>query len=88
MPQIGPLEILVVGVIALIVFGPKRLPELARSMGRALAEFRRQAGELRAEFSAGIDDVDEGAVDTSNPAPTEEAPVSDPDSQPPAPSGG
>lgn len=86
MPQIGPLEILVVGVIALIVFGPKRLPELARSMGRALAEFRRQAGELRAEFTAGID-VDD-AEDTSSPPPPQEAPVADGDSQPPAPAGG
>ncbi|HEV3471648.1 MAG TPA: Sec-independent protein translocase protein TatB [Actinomycetota bacterium] len=65
MPQIGPLEILVVGVIALIVFGPKRLPELARSVGRALAEFRRQATEIRSEFTAGLDD-DEPARDTND----------------------
>ncbi len=60
MPQIGPLEILVVGVIALIVFGPKRLPELARSVGRALAEFRRQATKIRSEFTAGLDDDETG----------------------------
>ncbi|HYQ13937.1 MAG TPA: twin-arginine translocase TatA/TatE family subunit, partial [Solirubrobacterales bacterium] len=33
MPNIGPLEIVVVLVIALVVFGPKRLPELGKSMG-------------------------------------------------------
>jgi sec-independent protein translocase protein TatA len=40
MPNIGPLEIAVVLVIALIIFGPKRLPELGNSMGRGIREFR------------------------------------------------
>lgn len=40
MPNIGPMEILVLLVIALIVFGPKRLPELGRSLGRGINEFR------------------------------------------------
>jgi sec-independent protein translocase protein TatA len=40
MPNIGLPEILVVLVIALIVFGPKRLPELGRSMGKGIREFR------------------------------------------------
>ena len=38
--NIGPLEILVVLIIALIVFGPKRLPELGNSLGRGIREFR------------------------------------------------
>ncbi len=40
MPNIGPLEIVIVLIIALIVFGPKRLPELGHSMGKGLREFR------------------------------------------------
>jgi sec-independent protein translocase protein TatA len=36
----GPLELLVIGVIALIVLGPKRLPEAARSVGRGMRELR------------------------------------------------
>lgn len=40
MPNIGPLELIVVLIIALIVFGPKRLPELGRSLGRGIREFR------------------------------------------------
>jgi sec-independent protein translocase protein TatA len=40
MPNIGPLEVAVVLVIALIVFGPKRVPELGRSMGKGIREFR------------------------------------------------
>jgi sec-independent protein translocase protein TatA len=40
MPNIGPLEIVVILIIALIVFGPKRLPELGRSMGKGIREFK------------------------------------------------
>lgn len=62
MPSIGPLEILVVSVIALIVFGPERLPEIARSVGRALSEFKRQAGDIRAEFESALEVEDEREV--------------------------
>ena len=40
MPSVGPLELLVVLVIALIVLGPKRLPEVGRSLGRGIREFK------------------------------------------------
>jgi sec-independent protein translocase protein TatA len=40
MPNIGPLELLVVLAIALIVLGPKRLPEAGRAVGRGLREFK------------------------------------------------
>lgn len=39
-PNIGPLEIAIVLIIALIVFGPKRLPELGRSLGKGINEFK------------------------------------------------
>ena len=38
--NIGPLEIIVVLIIALVVFGPKRLPELGNSLGKGIREFR------------------------------------------------
>jgi TatA/E family protein of Tat protein translocase len=44
---IGPLELVVILVVALLVFGPKRVPELARTVGRGLAEFRRASHDLR-----------------------------------------
>jgi Tat protein translocase TatB subunit len=47
---IGMTELLVIFVIGLLVLGPKRLPELARSLGRGLAEFRRASMDIRKEF--------------------------------------
>ena len=43
-------ELMVIFVIGLLVLGPKRLPALARSLGRSLAEFRRASTDLRREF--------------------------------------
>jgi sec-independent protein translocase protein TatA len=54
MPNIGPLEIAIVLIIVLIIFGPKRLPELGRSMGRGIREFR---GSVSGDKDD--DDVDE-----------------------------
>jgi TatA/E family protein of Tat protein translocase len=44
---IGPMELMAILVVALLVFGPKRIPELARTLGRGLAEFRRASNDLR-----------------------------------------
>jgi len=44
---IGFPEIVVILVVALLIFGPAKLPELARSLGRGLAEFRRASADLR-----------------------------------------
>ncbi len=40
MPNIGPLEIVIVLIIVLVIFGPKRLPDLGRSLGRGMREFK------------------------------------------------
>jgi len=49
MPNIGPLELAIVLIIALVVFGPKRLPELGRSLGRGIREFRGSVSGEREE---------------------------------------
>ena len=48
MPNVGPMELIVILAIALIVLGPKKLPEVGRSIGRGMREFKDSlAGESR-----------------------------------------
>jgi sec-independent protein translocase protein TatA len=56
MPNVGPLEIALVLVIALVVFGPKRLPELGKSVGKGIREFK---------GSLSMDDRDEIPAESS-----------------------
>jgi sec-independent protein translocase protein TatA len=45
--SIGGPELILIFVIALLIFGPRKLPELGRAIGRGIGEFRRAANELR-----------------------------------------
>ena len=47
MGNLGMPEIIVIFVLALIVFGPRKLPELGKSLGKGLAEFRKASNELK-----------------------------------------
>jgi sec-independent protein translocase protein TatA len=74
MPSLGPAEILVILVVALLVFGPDKMPEIGRQLVRGVREFRRVqqhlGSELRgvvSEFDVGDDDGDD--VTTSRPRP-------------------
>jgi Tat protein translocase TatB subunit len=60
---IGMTELLVILTIGLIVIGPKKLPELARSLAKGLAEFRRASTEMRREF---LEVADEARIDPPN----------------------
>ena len=40
MPSVGPMEIAIVLIIALVIFGPKRVPELGKSLGKGIREFK------------------------------------------------
>ena len=73
MPNVGPLEIAIVLVIALVVFGPKRLPELGKSMGKGIREFKGSLSmddkdEISAESPTKPTQVVEGEVPTEHKA--------------------
>jgi sec-independent protein translocase protein TatA len=69
--DIGPQELLIILVIALIVFGPKKLPEIGRTLGKSLREFKRASNELMAvvrdplEDDSSDDDSDHKAKDAT-----------------------
>lgn len=71
---IGMTELLVILTIGLIVIGPKKLPELARSLGKGLAEFRRASTEVRREF---LSVADEARIDPPPQKSAEDRPEED-----------
>jgi sec-independent protein translocase protein TatA len=58
MPNIGPMEIIVVAIVALLFLGPKRLPEAARGLGKSIREFK-----------SGVSETQEHMAVDLNPAP-------------------
>ena len=65
---IGMPELVIILVIALIIFGPRKLPELGRSIGRSLAEFKRASNELRHTLDDEIRVEQQQRTSTSTPA--------------------
>ena len=61
MPNIGLPELAIVLIIALVVFGPKRLPEMGRQLGRTLREFKSATSDIRSQI--GIDDIADSVND-------------------------
>jgi TatA/E family protein of Tat protein translocase len=86
---IGTPELIIILIVALIVIGPKKLPDIAKAMGRALGEFRRATDEIKENFDiASIDQKPYGAKSAPKPPapdiPPESAPVTDQQKTPPA----
>ncbi|NLJ71777.1 MAG: twin-arginine translocase subunit TatB [Syntrophomonadaceae bacterium] len=79
--NIGPWELIVIMLIALIVVGPSKLPEVARSMGKALNDFRRATSGVQREFEEALkyepapakDNIDNGTASAEETAPTASA---------------
>ena len=78
MPNIGPLEIVVILIIALLVLGPKKLPDVGRSVGKGLREFR---SAMSGMSLGGDEDEDDELME---PAEEEPAKKKQPDEKKPA----
>jgi sec-independent protein translocase protein TatA len=70
--SIGMPELIVIFVIALIIFGPRKLPELGRSLGKSINEFKRASNELKStlEEEIRVDEQRTAAKAPETPAPS------------------
>ena len=83
---IGMPELLLILVLALIVLGPKKLPELACALGKGMAEFRRATDELKEEFKQMEHEIDSSPEATVKDDPLLEKPSeTNPQPNPPNP---
>ena len=78
--SIGMPELIIIFVIALIIFGPRKLPELGKSLGRSLSEFKRASNDLRNTLEEEIKIDDRRADEDPRPKIAEDVEV-----KPPAP---
>ncbi len=87
---IGMPELIVIFVIALIIFGPRKLPELGKSLGKSLGEFKRASNDLRhtLEEEIRVEDVKPAPAEGSKSAeaPAQTAQTDKPAKTPPQPS--
>jgi sec-independent protein translocase protein TatA len=74
--SIGMPELIIIFVIALVIFGPRKLPELGRSLGKSLAEFKRASNELKSTLEEEIRiEEQQQKVEAAKPAAAAPAPV-------------
>jgi sec-independent protein translocase protein TatA len=83
--SIGMPELIIIFVIALIIFGPRKLPELGRSLGKSLAEFKRASNELKSTLEEEIRlDEQRSALEASKAAAAAQAAAAAPTTTPAA----
>lgn len=65
----GSMEIFIIFVIALVVFGPQKLPEMGRSLGKAIREFKSAGDEIKDEITKATDEFNIDDTDDKNEPP-------------------
>jgi TatA/E family protein of Tat protein translocase len=73
MGSVGTPEILLILVIALLLFGPQKLPELGKSLGRAIREFKKASSELQETIEREVEEVNRTAREEPKPSPSSPA---------------
>ncbi len=73
---IGMPELIVIFIVALLVFGPKKLPDLGKALGRGLAEFKRASEDLKEGLTTDFSLEEEEKSSVEAPAPTAGSPSS------------
>lgn len=73
--SIGMPELVIIFVIALIIFGPRKLPELGKSLGRSINEFKRASNELRSTLEDEVRIEEQRSRATAPTSPPLEEPV-------------
>jgi sec-independent protein translocase protein TatA len=81
--NIGPMEVIIIFVVALLVFGPAKLPEIGRQVGKALREFRKFQSSFQNEFRDVLADPPPGPI-VPQPAPPAADQVAEPRAEPQA----
>lgn len=71
MPRLGPIglpELLIILVVVLLIFGPRRLPEMAKGIGQSVREFRKGLRDMKDDFESAAEESDVKAGKTAGPA--------------------
>src|SRR5256885_8963638 len=82
---VGPEELVLILIIALIVLGPERMPKVARDLGRVVGDLRRTSDQLREEFLNADKLLDKAADAAAPPAPRTAVPPTPPTHRSPRP---
>lgn len=67
MPNVGPMEVLLLALLALLLFGPSKLPEIGRSVGKGIREFKEGLAEHTGDLTAAFDSSQTAEIDVDEP---------------------
>ncbi|MDD3254210.1 MAG: twin-arginine translocase TatA/TatE family subunit [Lachnospiraceae bacterium] len=69
--RLGPVELILILCIALVIFGPSKLPQIGRSLGQAITEFKKGTSEAKKELNTMMDETDPTKTSTASKSESE-----------------